>query len=254
MILESVVEQVGAQVVDQRGDVVERLDGAEDVGVGAHEHGVEAVLVEPGGQPAVEVLELRRGRRRARRCARGTPRASPDRCGRPPGEQDELLADDVVEAALAAVDADHALHGAMAGQRPARGQRARPPAAAAPSGGGASGARSAASRSAAALRVERARHAAHLGGEVHDPLVLRLALGRVAVEQPSSASPRRTRSSRQASVRGVAHARAQALAHERRHRVRGVAGERAPAGAHGAWRAARGTRRPPGARASRRPA
>ena len=53
--------QLGAQVVDQRGDVVGRLDGAEDVGVGAHEHGLEAVLVEPGGQAAVEVLELVEG-------------------------------------------------------------------------------------------------------------------------------------------------------------------------------------------------
>ena len=73
------------------------------------------------------------------------------------GEQHEVLAEDVVEAALAAADADDALHGAGAGQRPARGQRARPAAAAAPSGGGASAARSAASRSAAAR-----------GSSVHD--------------------------------------------------------------------------------------
>ena len=69
---------------------------------------------------------------------------------RVPGEQHEVLAEDVVEAALAPVDADDALHGAAAGQRPAGGERPVLAAAAAPSGGGASAARSAASRSAAA--------------------------------------------------------------------------------------------------------
>ena len=172
---------MGAQVLDQRGDVVERRDGAEDVGVGPHEHGVGVVLVEPGGQPAVEVLEPVEG---------DGARADPleerhvvvGQVDRPPGEQDELRADDVVEAAFAAVHTDHALHGAMAGQGPSRGQRARlrwrqrerrrrvrRPQRGVALGGG--------------LRVERARHARHLDREVHDPLVVRRALGRVAVEQ-----------------------------------------------------------------------
>ena len=50
--------QLGAQVVDERREVVEAFDGAEDVGVGPHDDRLDAVLVEPGGQAAVEILEL----------------------------------------------------------------------------------------------------------------------------------------------------------------------------------------------------
>ena len=181
-------EQVGARSSTSAGTSSSAAT-APDVGVGGRAR-VEAVLVEPGGQAAVEVLEPVEGddaradpleerqwssaRSTGRRVSR-TNSCRPRRRSGPRGRP-----------------TDHALHGAIAGQGPSRGQRARlqgrqrerrrrvrRPQRGVALGGG--------------LRVKRARHAAHLGREVHDPVVVRRALGRVAAEQVVIGRPARER-------------------------------------------------------------
>jgi hypothetical protein len=111
---------LGAQVTDQGGEVLERVHRAEDVEVGAHEHGIDRVLVEPCGQAAIEVLKaVERDVARADRLEEVAFGLRQRRAAA--GEQDEAAADDVVEAARVPVEADGALDRARTGERSAGG-------------------------------------------------------------------------------------------------------------------------------------